>query len=111
MSENANLLRQASRESLITFNERILPLLISDYVHFPYSDLISAKIEDLVAPLKSGRLAINVPPRHGKSCSLAQPPRPVNHNSSSAIRTRTCRFTISPATCRRNSRLRQHAPN
>ena len=70
MNEESHLLREASRQSLITFIHRTMPQMIPDYVHFPYVDLISAKIEHLVGPPQAGRLAINLPPRHGKSFIL-----------------------------------------
>ena len=70
MSENSRLLRQARQQSLITFMECANRLLIPGYTHFYYCDLVAALAEDLVAPHRSGRLAINLPPRHGKSIMM-----------------------------------------
>lgn len=65
-----NLLVLASRESLPTFTELALAAMIPEYAHFRYFDLMAAKIENLVSPPQSGRLVINLPPRHGKSFLL-----------------------------------------
>jgi hypothetical protein len=70
MSDLSIALRQASRESLITFIERALLLMIPQYMHFGYVELIAAMIEELVLRPRLGKLAINLPPRHGKSFIL-----------------------------------------
>ena len=70
MNIELNLLREASRQSLITFVERALPLLIAGYVPFTYVSLIAAKVEEPVIAGQSKRLVINLPPRHGKSFIL-----------------------------------------
>ena len=70
MNIEPNLLREASRQSLITFVERALLLLIAGYVPFTYVSLIAAKVEEPVIAGQSKRLVINLPPRHGKSFTL-----------------------------------------
>jgi hypothetical protein len=65
MSRNIAIL--AARASLTTFFDLALPEMIHNYQHFPYFDLLGARMEDLILHQKAGRLAINLPPRHGKS--------------------------------------------
>ena len=67
---DSDLLRQARRMSPITYGEAAMPMMIPEYQAFPYNDLILAKIEEQIAPRRYGRLAINLPPRHGKSFLL-----------------------------------------
>jgi hypothetical protein len=67
---DATVLRLARRESFITFNDLALRAMIPNFWHFTYIDLIAAKIESVVAPPRSGRIVINLPPRHAKSFIL-----------------------------------------
>lgn len=71
MTETSTLLREASRASLVTFVERMLPQMIPGFIHFLYIDLIAAKIQNVADSTTGGQLVINLPPRHAKSWVLA----------------------------------------
>ncbi len=70
MNIELNLIRQASRQSFVTFAERAMHVMIPGYVHFPYISLVAAHIEKPILSSQPGRIAINVPPRHGKTFVL-----------------------------------------
>ena len=70
MSIELNSIREASRQSFVTFAERALHVMIPGYVHFHYISLLAALIEQPILGSQPGRIAINVPPRHGKTFVL-----------------------------------------
>ncbi|RWD29877.1 MAG: hypothetical protein EOS34_27435 [Mesorhizobium sp.] len=55
------------RTRLWAFNERMLRLAVPGYEHFAYIELMAQRIEDTVLRRSSGKLVINLPPRHLKS--------------------------------------------
>ncbi|MET2829308.1 hypothetical protein [Mesorhizobium shangrilense] len=68
-------LKALSRADLSVFSARVLRMMLPDYQHFPYIDLILLKIG--YAMLRNGgwRILINLPPRHLKTfmviCAIA----------------------------------------
>lgn len=70
MNSQTNLGREASRQSFIFFIEIVLPLIIPNFVSFLYFAYLGAEIEDAILNPHSRNLAINLPPRHGKSFVL-----------------------------------------
>lgn len=67
MTEQSALLREATRQSFVTFVERVIPHMIPGYLHYSYVDLIAANIEGIMDPNRGGQLVVNLPPRHAKS--------------------------------------------
>ena len=62
----SEVLDMASRRSLHVFAERAAYLLVKDYIHAPYLDIISAALEKVVLG-ETKRLVVSVPPRHLKT--------------------------------------------
>ena len=70
MDNHQALIRAVSWKSFVSFAERALHVLIPGYVHFPYISLVAALIEKPILGSQPGRIAINIPPRHGKTFVL-----------------------------------------
>jgi phage terminase large subunit-like protein len=70
MTNNQMLIRAASLTSLTTFVERAMKVMIPGYTAFEFVSLVAAYIEEPILASQPGRLAINIPPRHGKTFLL-----------------------------------------
>ena len=70
MDNHQALMSVVSKKSFVAFAERALQVMIPGYVHYTYISLLAASIEWPILSSQPGRLAINVPPRHGKTFVL-----------------------------------------